>query len=133
MNEPTIPRDIESLVNRAAELQATRRELSAQLSAVKKQESELEAELLRKLDGAKLEGCKTTRAHAVVTAGKNAVIEDWNRFEEFILEHRAFDLLQRRVAKQAYQLRIDDGVDVPGLTMVPTRGVKITPVAAAKT
>lgn len=43
-------------------------------------------------------------------------VENWDKFNAYILKNGALDLLQRRVSTTAWRDRVEDGQRVPGVT-----------------
>jgi hypothetical protein len=88
-------------------------EVKEQLEAVKADMLKLEAWLKQKLDEDGLTSFKTDHGTAFLTTTDFANVEDWDATLKFIIEHEAYDMLQRRVSKDAVRAYIDDTKEVP--------------------
>lgn len=42
---------------------------------------------------------------------------NWSMVEEYVYENKAFDLFQRRLTEKAVKLRMEDGIEIPGIDM----------------
>jgi hypothetical protein len=88
-------------------------EVKEQLEAVKTDMAKLEAWLMKKLDEDGLTSFKTDHGTAFLTTTDFANVEDWDATLKFIIENKAYDMLQRRVSKDAVRAHIDDTKEVP--------------------
>lgn len=52
-------------------------------------------------------------------------INDRKLFWKFVIAKKAYDLLQNRVSKKAYDDRAEDGVIVPGISVFEKFGISI--------
>lgn len=52
-------------------------------------------------------------------------IKDRKKFWKFVIKQRAYDLLQNRVSKKAYDDRVEDGVEVPGIAVFEKIAISI--------
>jgi hypothetical protein len=88
------------------------------LSAFKKMHEDLISGLEEKLHALMTEGkCETItggKAIARMKPKKTVVVEDWSALQEFVIRHRAFDLLQKRITESAIIARHDSGETVSG-------------------
>ncbi len=53
-------------------------------------------------------------------------VVDWDKLYEYITEHGAFELLQRRLGETAVTERWEDGVTVPGVSTFPVDKLTIS-------
>lgn len=91
---------------------------------IAKQDSELE-EQLQIIEGELLELCKQTGAESLRTefgtvsrkVSKRYWTSDWHSFYEFLKEHDAVDLLEKRIAQSTMSTFLEENPDVlpPGL------------------
>jgi len=49
---------------------------------------------------------------------ERAIANDWPEFYEYIRKNDAFDLLHRRITDSAVLLRREDGVEIPGISLM---------------
>lgn len=106
--------NIGEMIDRLIALKADRKELSHQDTILAREQSALEASILHAMFEV-----GTTRAESPsgsVSAKKKIVpaVTDWNEFYQWVAQHDAFDLLQRRLSGPAFRDRWDEGVAVPG-------------------
>jgi hypothetical protein len=52
------------------------------------------------------------------TVKQRAIAGDWPEFYAYIKENDAFDLLHKRITDSAVLLRMADGVEVPGISLM---------------
>jgi len=53
--------------------------------------------------------------------GSEVAVEDWTNVMQFVTEHHAFDILQRRISPDALSKRFEAGEKIPGVTIKPTK------------
>ena len=102
------------LIDRLAKAREHVREARTKLEAVEDVYRHLENDVLNALTDAKLEKATGTLATASITKTLVPTVTDWGKVEKYILKHKAFDLLQRRMADKAWRARHEDGEEVPG-------------------
>jgi hypothetical protein len=88
----------------AAQLKSEEHALQSQLIA------EMEENNLSSIGG---ENCIIKR-----TVKERAIASNWPELYAYIKEHDAFDLLHKRITDSAVLLRKDDGVEVPGVSLM---------------
>lgn len=72
--------------------------------------SEMEVNHLSSVGG---DSCVITRI-----TKKRATAGNWAELHEYIRENDAFDLLHRRLTDSAILLRLDDGIEIPGVNIM---------------
>jgi len=112
------------------ELYGTQREkrLLAQkeVDKLEKEEKVLQSHITRILEDDKLQGEVITDNFKVfVDRGQKPVATDWNALSDYIVKHKAVDLLQRRLTESAVFARWGDGIQIPGITPTDTTTFKI--------
>lgn len=86
--------------------------------ALKSEENKLKAVIIAEMeenDLASIGGKSCVINRSVRT---RAIASDWPAVHAYIREHDAFDLLHKRLTDSAVMLRKDDGVDVPGVSIM---------------
>lgn len=91
------------------------RKATSNLAQLKRERAEHEAKMLKKFNSEDLKGAKGSRALAMVTTLKSPTVKNFKKMLKYIKRHNAFDLLQRRIASQAYFARLEEGEEVPGV------------------
>jgi hypothetical protein len=96
---------------------------------LKEKVADINAVELRVIDAMKAQ--KTTIARgqrATVGLGEREVVGlvDWDKFRLYVLRHKHLELLQRRVAKGAYDELVANGAKIPGVVVnkFPTLSVR---------
>lgn len=55
----------------------------------------------------------------------SVTVEDWDATLDFIKSNDAFDLLERRVSKSAYELYHEEGITVPGVKITREKEIHV--------
>lgn len=63
----------------------------------------------------KLEGAVGKLARCSIRKSTVGNIVDWNQFCKYMSRTKAWDMVQKRIALQAYRARLEDGKKVPGV------------------
>ena len=87
-------------------------------AALKSEEHQLQSTLIFEMEENNLSSIGGTDCIIKRSVKQRAIASDWPEVYAFIKEHDAFDLLHKRLTDSAIILRKDDGVDVPGITML---------------
>ena len=104
----------ESLTDRieqARALDLERLEHDRQSKKLKQEVDEISATLIAEM---KLNGIDNLNGARIVVK-KKPYISDFTALEAYIVEHRATDLLQKRLTESAVKLRWEDGIAIPGV------------------
>lgn len=96
-------------------LRAERLALSKQIEDMKAQESKLRVIIITQLRDIGLDGGKGSLATASITTSREARVTDWHALWNWMKEHDAFDMVQKRVAVTAARARWDEGVAIDGV------------------
>lgn len=90
--------------------------LQRELKKLEEKATELKVKLIIELErtGVPAIGCET--ATFTIVRKEVPICEDWNKLYEYVKEHSAFDLLQRRLSNEAIEARWADDRVVPGVT-----------------
>ena len=116
--ETTKPLPIGDIINRMYDIRAERSTLKDRDKELIAEWRELEGDLLNALDTAGMDMGRTDTASARITENVLPNVQDWDAFGEYIMEHNALHLLQRRPSAAAIRELLDanqklpDGVDV---------------------
>jgi hypothetical protein len=107
MNSETV-KELKALIDQIAEL-------NSQVDELKSKRRNLEQSIIEDLtaSGTTYQGTE----YGTVTINKNDVpsVKDWAAFEEYIYEHKALYLLQRRPAVTAYREEVKTMGELPGV------------------
>jgi len=80
---------------------------------IKQLSAQLEKELLK----GGLDCAATQHTVAFYRKETKVNVEDWNEVLQFVSDHDAFDILQRRISPAAFKRRVEAGSDIPGATI----------------
>lgn len=109
--------DLEYLGQLADRLEATKdKRIAADKVAatLRTKENALKAELIELMEVNNLSSAGGKSAVISRITKTRAQAGDWNELYEFIREHDAFDLLEKRLRTPSVLLRVEDGIEVPG-------------------
>ena len=113
--------DLAELGNLADQLSAKRddRLVADKIAAaLKSEEYALQQQLIHEMEENDLSSIGGTECIVKRSIKERAVAGDWTQIYGYILEHDAFDLLHKRLTDSAVLLRREDGVEVPGVTVM---------------
>ena len=87
-------------------------------ASLKSEENTLKALLIAEMEENNLSSVGGEVCIVKRTVKKRAMVGNWPEVYAYILEHDAFDLLHKRITDSAVLLRNDDGVEVPGISLI---------------
>jgi hypothetical protein len=87
-------------------------------ASLKSEENSLKAQLIAEMEENNLSSVGGESCIVKRTVKQRAIAADWTQIYGYILEHDAFDLLHKRLTDSAILLRKEDGVEVPGVTLM---------------
>lgn len=114
------------LTDERDQLRERKRQLNAGLKAVDAMLKENEQAMLDALDE---QGVEATRVNGVSISISEQVVptvENWDQVYDYIRQHDAFYLLQRRMNTGPYKELLDMGEELPGVTPFTKRSINMT-------
>lgn len=108
---------IGQLIDRMYEQERLIDKAEARVKELKRQREVMEARLLRSFGTEDIDGCKGRRGVATVQTAKYPSIKDRSKFERYVIKNRAFDLFQSRITSSAYFDRLEEGEEIPGVSV----------------
>ena len=105
---------VSDMLEKARRLDKERLEHDRASKNLKQEVDNLTAEIMKFMHANNLTEVDGSR---IVTKQK-PYISDWTALNEYIKEHDATDLLQKRLTESAVKLRWDDDIQIPGVGMV---------------
>jgi len=111
----------QELCNEQRKLKAMEREFNEQSKKV----TALREMMLSEMTIAGTVAYKGSLGTLSIRTSEQPVVNDWDALYQFILQNKAFDLLQRRVSSTAYRDRLEDG-EVPGVTTFEKQTLFVT-------
>jgi hypothetical protein len=87
------------------------------VSKLKSRRAKLEAKLLRLFKRQDIDGARGKVGVSGTQSARFPTVKNRAKLERYILKHRALDLLQNRINSRAYFDRLEEGEEVPGVSV----------------
>lgn len=117
----TVDQVIEAYLKYRNRKEALEAEIKDQVKELKDKMAKLEAWIKTKADAEGVTSFKTAHGTAFVTTNDYANVADWDAVLHFIKENDAFDMLEKRVSKNAVRGYIEQNKTVPSGVNYGTR------------
>ena len=117
----TVDQVIEAYLKYRNKKEALEAEIKDQVKELKDKMAKLEAWIKTKADAEGVTSFKTAHGTAFVTTNDYANVGDWDAVLAFVKENDAYDLLEKRVSKNAVRGYIDQQKAVPSGVNYGTR------------
>jgi hypothetical protein len=111
----TPPPTLGGLIDRLYELKQDKAELNRQIKHLDTTQTELEAQVLIKLQELGINSGKSLIASATISTSIIPIVQDWEAFYNYIKETDSLFLLERRPALTAYRDLAAAGEKIPGV------------------
>lgn len=82
---------------------------------LKEERRKLENKALKAFDKDDIDGAKGKTGIASIKKTSHPSIKDRKKFMKYLIQNKAYDLLQNRIASRAYFDRLEEGESVPGV------------------
>lgn len=129
------PKTLGACIDLAYEARAERleyqRSVEEKLAAMKKREDEIEEHILQSFDKSDIEGAKGSIATASVSRLVVPAVKDWPKVFAYISKKKAWDLMEKRMARVAYRDRLEAGEIIPGVESFTKVSLSLTKVGGA--
>lgn len=112
------PKTVGTTLERLAKVRAERKALEADVAAAKFDENALEVHSMALLKAQKLTNGVGGGLKAEIDKVTYYNPEDWDQIWAFIVKHKAYDLVHRRLGARAAADRFEAGVKIPGVRVV---------------
>ena len=112
---------IEAYLKYRNKKEALEAEIKDQVKELKDKMAKLEAWIKTKADAEGVTSFKTAHGTAFVTTNDYANVADWDAVLSFVKENEAYDMLEKRVSKNAVRGYIDEHKTVPSGVNYGTR------------
>lgn len=109
------PNNLGFKTDRLYELRAERIKLERQAKELKSQETLLQNELIGSILEQDLTGARGKVATASINPATVGTVVDWGKVEEYVFEHHAFYLMQRRISNLVYLEALEKQGGIPGI------------------
>jgi hypothetical protein len=117
----TVDQVIEAYLKYRNKKEALEAEIKDQVKELKDKMAKLEAWIKTKADAEGVTSFKTAHGTAFVTTNDYANVADWDAVLSFIKENDAYDMLEKRVSKNAVRGYIEQRKEVPSGVNYGTR------------
>lgn len=117
----TVDQVIEAYLKYRNKKEALEAEIKDQVKELKDKMAKLEAWIKTKADAEGVTSFKTAHGTAFVTTNDYANVADWDAVLSFIKENDAYDMLEKRVSKNAVRGYIEQNKTVPSGVNYGTR------------
>jgi len=117
----TVDQVIAAYIKYRNQKEALEAEIKDQVKELKDKMSKLEAWIKTKADADGVTSFKTAHGTAFVTTNDYANVADWDAVLSFIKENEAYDMLEKRVSKNAVRGYIEQNKTVPSGVNYGTR------------
>ena len=95
---------------------------------LEKLETALEEHFINTLPTSNATGIAGQVARVQIKPNPIPQVSDWAKFYAYVLKHKAFELLQRRLSKEAINERLDAKERIPGVTIFNAKKVSCTKI-----
>lgn len=109
------PATLGACIDLMYKLRQERFAIEKKAEAVKEKESALEKHLIETFSKTDLDGARGKTAVAGITQTTVPSVSNWDKLYAYVVKKKAWDLLQRRVATNAYRERLEQKEAVPGV------------------
>ena len=117
----TVDQVIEAYLKYRNKKEALEAEIKDQVKELKDKMAKLEAWIKTKADAEGVTSFKTAHGTAFVTTNDYANVADWDAVLAFVKENEAYDMLEKRVSKNAVRGYIEQNKTVPSGVNYGTR------------
>lgn len=104
------------------------REVDGTLAKMRANEQALEDHIINTFSKADIEGAKGSLASASITRAVYPKVVDWDKAWAFIVKYKAYDLMERRMAKVAFRERHGAGIAIPGVEPFEKMDLSLTKI-----
>lgn len=102
-----------------------KREAEAKVKVIEAEIAAMEEVLIDRMDKEETSKSQGTKASVSITHAVVANVEDWDAFWPFIVKHKFFHLVQKRVSDPAMRELWDAGKKIPGVQPFTKRKLNI--------
>lgn len=122
----TIPKELGACADQLFELKELRGRIQKLADTIEEHEKAVKAYVIETLPKSKASGVSGTLANVAVTTKDVPAAKDWDKIYAYILKHKAFDLLQRRLAEGSVKERWENDETIPGIEHFAAVSVSVT-------
>ena len=111
--------ELSALLDRYDEVKQDRLDLDRQSRILNEEEKNLREQIIVAMQQEKLTAAGGNRVQVTLEYENIGVVNDWPAVFNYIAEEGAYDLMYRRLNQKALRERMEDGVKVPGVGVIP--------------
>ena len=118
---------LDKLVAIHAKIKARQAALDKEIADLEEQRTEIRMAIKDQMKALGLSSVKTSSGTVSLTKATRYNTQDWDSFKEFVKEHDAIDLLEKRIAQTNMSTFLADnpGLVPPGLNSVTEYGISV--------
>ena len=120
------PKTLGACADRLFGIKEAKGKLEAQIKTLDEEKRAIEEKLIADLPKSDAGGVLGKLCRAAITKHDVPTVKDWDAYYAFILKHKDFSLLQRRVGEAAVKERWEAGEKVPGVEPFTVIKVSVT-------
>jgi len=110
--------ELGALADRLDDARTKRLAADKTAASLKSDENELKTQLITEMETAGLSSAGGKVAVINRSIRTRAIAGDWSEIHEYVRKNDAFDLLHKRLTDSAVLLRRDDGILIPGVSLM---------------
>lgn len=122
----TAPQKLGACADELGQIRAQLSELHRQEKKLEERRSELEERLIEELPASDADGICGRAFRATIVTSRVPSIKDWDALTRYVKRTGAFELLSRRLSREAVQERWDAKKEVPGVEGFTVKKVSLT-------
>jgi len=111
-------KELQEILKAAKSLDQRRLELDRESKKVAAEVDELKAQAIVLMLKEGIDSISLAEVTATIQEKEKPFIVDYGLLEEYIVENKAIDLLQKRLTESAVKLRWSDGITIPGVGVI---------------
>ena len=117
--------EMSRLLKEAKAKEAARLKLDRESKRLKKEEDGIKAQLMQLMEKAGLPTLLLPEGSASIVEKTRPFIADYTLLEQFIVDNKATDLLQKRLTEAAVRARWEEGIQIPGVGLITEQKLKL--------
>ena len=110
-----VPKTLGGCADKLYDVRAEKAQVKKVLAELDEQEKILKNHIIDELPKSQAEGITGRKAKVTINTKKIGSVKDWDMLYKYILRHKHFSLLQRRLSDSAVQERWEDKKKIPGV------------------
>lgn len=125
------PKEISKIADSWWMQRAKRLAAEKKVAEMEKVEKALKDKLIASLEAAGISSIGGKKVKTELKPKTKYNVGDWDKFYQYIKKKNAFDLLQKRLSEAAVKLRVEDGVEIPGVYSVDVNDISYSEIKSS--